>query len=50
MRVSKESIKKIKEFEGVRLRAYKAVPTEKYYTIGYGHYSKDINANTTITI
>lgn len=50
MRVSQESIKKIKEFEGVRLRAYKAVPTEKYYTIGYGHYSKDINANTTITI
>lgn len=50
MKVSNKSITKIKEFEGVRLRAYKAVPSEKYFTIGYGHYSKDININTTITI
>lgn len=28
----------IKNYEGCRLISYKCVPTEKYYTIGYGHY------------
>ena len=28
----------IKEFEGCVLHSYKCLPTEKYYTIGYGHY------------
>lgn len=28
----------IKQFEGCVLHAYKCLPTEKYYTIGYGHY------------
>lgn len=28
----------IKSYEGCRLTSYKCVPTEKYYTIGYGHY------------
>ena len=28
----------IKSYEGCRLNSYKCVPTEKYYTIGYGHY------------
>ena len=28
----------IKQFEGCVLHSYKCLPTEKYYTIGYGHY------------
>lgn len=37
----------IKQFEGLRLKAYKCVPSEKMYTIGYGHYG--VEAGTTIT-
>lgn len=32
----------LKRWEGLRLKAYKAVPTEQYWTCGYGHYSKDV--------
>ena len=32
----------IKQFEGCRLTAYKAVSTEKYWTIGWGHYGPDV--------
>lgn len=32
----------LQKWEGLRLTAYKAVPTETYWTIGYGHYSKDV--------
>ena len=39
----------IKSFEGLRLTAYKCVSTEKYYTIGYGHYGKDVKFNMKIT-
>lgn len=39
----------IKSFEGLRLTAYKCVPTEKYYTIGYGHYGKDVKEDAKIT-
>lgn len=39
----------IKSFEGLRLTSYKALPTEQYYTIGYGHYGSDVKPNTTIT-
>lgn len=42
MKTSKKGIELIKQFEGCRLKAYKAVPTEKYYTIGYGHYGADV--------
>lgn len=49
MKISNNGISLIKGVEGLRLKAYKAVPTEKYYTIGYGHYSKDITPITTIT-
>lgn len=49
MKVSQEGINLIKQFEGVRLVAYKAVPTEKYYSIGYGHYGSDVSANMTIS-
>lgn len=36
-------------FEGCRLEAYKCVPTEAYYTIGYGHYGADVKKGMKIT-
>lgn len=39
----------IKKYEGLRLTAYKAVSIEKYYTIGYGHYGKDVSKGMKIT-
>ena len=39
----------IKSFEGFRGTAYKAVPSEPYYTIGFGHYSKNVKPTDTIT-
>lgn len=38
MKINQQGINLIKECEGLRLHAYKAVKSEKYYTIGYGHY------------
>ena len=49
MRTSTAGINLIKQFEGCRLTAYKPVPTEKYWTIGYGHYGQDVAPNMTIT-
>lgn len=49
MNVSQNGLNMIKSFEGLRLKAYKAVPTEKYYTIGYGHYGSDVTKDMTIT-
>lgn len=49
MKTSQKGIDLIKQFEGCRLNAYKAVPTEKCYTIGYGHYGSDVAPNMTIT-
>lgn len=49
MRISDTGIGLIKRFEGCRLTAYKAVPTEPYYTIGYGHYSEYVRPGQTIT-
>ncbi|CAA67646.1 morphogenesis protein [Bacillus phage B103] len=43
MNISQAGINLIKSFEGLRTKAYKAVPTEKYYTIGYGHYGSDVH-------
>ena len=39
----------IKQFEGCRLTAYKPVPTETYWTIGWGHYGPDVRKGQTIT-
>ncbi len=49
MRLSDKGLDLIKSFEGLRLKPYKAVPTEKYYTIGYGHYGADVKKDMTIT-
>lgn len=48
MRISQKGIDLIKQLEGCRLRAYKPVPTEQYWTIGYGHYGADVSANMVI--
>ena len=39
----------IKEQEGLSLKACKAIPSEEYWTIGYGHYGAEVGANQTIT-
>lgn len=49
MKTSQNGINLIKQFEGCRLTAYKPVATEKYYTIGYGHYGADVSPNMKIT-
>lgn len=49
MNISEKGLTLIKAFEGCRLAAYKCVPTEKYYTIGYGHYGPDVKADDIIT-
>ena len=49
MRMSQTGIIMLKQFEGVRLTAYKAVSTEQYWTIGYGHYGVDVYEGMKIT-
>lgn len=49
MRTSEKGVALIKKYEGCKLTAYKPVPTEQYYTIGYGHYGKDVQKGQTIT-
>jgi GH24 family phage-related lysozyme (muramidase) len=49
MTISANGIALIKRFEGCRLTAYKPVAAERYYTIGYGHYGKDVYAGMHIT-
>ena len=49
MKTSDDGIIFIKNNEGVRLKAYKAVPTEKYWTIGYGHSGSDVTEGMVIT-
>ena len=49
MNISNNGIQLIKQFEGCVLTAYKAVSTETYYTIGYGHYGSDVTEGMTIT-
>ena len=37
-----QGINFIKSYEGLVLAAYKATKSERYYTIGYGHYGPDV--------
>lgn len=48
-KLSANGLDLIKRFEGCRLTAYKCVSTEKYYTIGYGHYDADVVKGSIIT-
>ena len=47
--ISNNGLALIKKFEVCRLTAYKAVSTEKYWTIGWGHYGSDVKQGQTIT-
>lgn len=49
MKISENGLKLIIDFEGFCPKATKVVKTEKYYTIGYGHYGKDVDEKQTIT-
>lgn len=49
MKTSEKGVALIKKFEGCRLQAYKPVATEKYWTIGYGHYGPDVAPNAVIS-
>lgn len=49
MKTSKNGLTLIKQFEGLVLKPYKAHPSEKYLTIGYGHYGSDVKQDTKIT-
>lgn len=49
-KISAAGIALIKSFEGIRLKAYKAVDTEPYWTIGWGHYGGDVRENQVITL
>lgn len=47
--MTKRGLDLIKSYEQCRLTAYKAVSTEKYLTIGWGHYGADVRSGQTIT-
>lgn len=47
-KISQNGIDLIISFEGLSLKAYKPVSTEKYYTIGYGHYGSDVKKDMII--
>ena len=49
MVTSQKGINLIKKYEGLRTTAYKAISTETYMTIGYGHYGHDVNPTMVIT-
>ena len=49
MKISKNGIELIKCFESFSSKACKCLATEKYYTIGYGHYGADVKENQTMT-
>lgn len=49
MNISQNGVNLIKRYEGLRLKAYKPVKTEKYWTIGYGHYGADVKEGMEIT-
>lgn len=49
MKISENGLNLIIAFEGFCPKATKAVKTERYYTIGYGHYGKDVEENQSIT-
>lgn len=49
MNISEYGKNLIKSFESCELVAYKATPSEPYYTIGWGHYGSDVKKGQTIT-
>ena len=50
MTIDNKGIELIKKWEGCVLTAYKPVSSEKYYTIGIGHYGADVKKGQKITM
>lgn len=48
-KLSSTGLELIKSFESCKLHAYKCLPSEKFYTIGYGHYGSDVKKDMKIT-
>lgn len=49
MKASQRGVDLVASFEGLRLTAYKPVPTERHHTIGYGHYGPDVKPGQVIS-
>lgn len=49
MKLSDKGLEFIKGFEGFRSEPYRPVATEKYLTIGYGHYGPDVRLGMHLT-
>ena len=49
MKIDKYGLNLIIKFESCKLTAYKVDNTEKYYTIGYGHYGADVKKDMKIS-
>lgn len=49
MNISQKGIDLIKSFESFSPTPYKCVKTEKYWTIGFGHYGEDVKTTDKIT-
>lgn len=49
MKLSEKAKTLLMEWEGFCNKAYKCLSTEKYYTIGFGHYGKDVEKGAVIT-
>ncbi len=50
MKLGAKGLKMIKAFEQCRLGSYKVLSSEKYYTIGWGHYGPDVYNGMKITL
>lgn len=49
LKPSQDAFDIIKQWESLRCRAYKALTSERYYTIGYGHCAADVKPNQVIS-
>ena len=49
MKTGYKGLNLIKRYEGCKLIAYKPVPTETFWTIGWGHYGADVSPGMVIT-
>lgn len=49
MKLSSKGLDLIKAYEGFRAQSYRAFYTERYLTIGYGHYGPDVKMGQVIT-
>lgn len=48
-KISSNGLAVVEDFEQLRLTPYKATPSERYYTAGWGHYGPDVDPKKTYT-